>query len=110
MLVTMFNDADVEHCRALEKLITAIPGIEKLKFKPDIRNEEVGDNIVKMFSEMHLVPTFFFVDPWGYKGLSLRLVNSVLKDWGCDCVFFFNYNRINMGLTNPVVTEHMNAL
>jgi hypothetical protein len=59
---------------------------------------------------MHLVPTLFFVDPWGYKGLSLQLVNSVLKDWGCDCIFFFNYNRINMGLNNPVVHEHMNAL
>jgi len=42
--------------------------------------------------------------------LSLQLVNSVLKDWGCDCIFFFNYNRINMGLTNPFVREHMAAL
>ena len=57
-----------------------------------------------------LVPTLCFVDPWGYKGLSLRLVNSVLKDWGCDCIFFFNYNRISMGLSNPFVVEHMNAL
>lgn len=63
-----------------------------------------------MFEKMSLVPTFFFVDPWGYKGLSLRLVNSVVKDWGCDCVFFFNYNRINMGLSNPLVKEHMAAL
>ena len=70
----------------------------------------MGEEIVKMFEEMSLVPTLFFVDPWGYKGLSLRLVNSVLKDWGCDCIFFFNYNRINMGLSNPFVKEHMNAL
>ena len=66
--------------------------------------------MVKIFSSMRLVPTLFFVDPWGYKGLSLQLVNSVLKDWGCDCIFFFNYNRINMGLTNRVVREHMAAL
>lgn len=59
---------------------------------------------------MRLVPTFLFVDPWGYKGLSLALINSVLKDWGCDCIFFFNYNRINMGLSNETVREHMNAL
>jgi len=54
--------------------------------------------------------TLLFVDPWGYKGLSLRLVESVLKDWGCDCIFFFNYNRISMGLTNDLVKEHMDAL
>jgi hypothetical protein len=59
---------------------------------------------------MKMIPTFFFVDPWGYKGLSLQLVNAVLKDWGCDCLFFFNYNRISMGLPNELVEDHMNAL
>jgi hypothetical protein len=40
----------------------------------------------------------------------LRLINSVLKDWGCDCIFFFNYNRINMGLPNNAVDEHIDCL
>jgi hypothetical protein len=34
----------------------------------------------------------------------------VLKHWGSDCIFFFNYNRINMGLLNPAVREHMDSL
>lgn len=34
----------------------------------------------------------------------------LLKDWGCDCIFFFNYNRIAMGLSNPLVETHMNDL
>ncbi|MCZ7586336.1 MAG: three-Cys-motif partner protein TcmP [Deltaproteobacteria bacterium] len=110
MLVCLLNDKDSDHTGSLDKAINAIPGIEKMKHRPNIFNEEVGSEIVKMFEEMHLVPTLFFVDPWGYKGLSLRLVNSVLKDWGCDCIFFFNYNRINMGLGNELVREHMNAL
>ncbi|MFA4910841.1 MAG: three-Cys-motif partner protein TcmP [Desulfobacteria bacterium] len=109
-LVTLFNDKDEENSRSLEKAIKELPGVETLKYKPQVKNEEVGEEIVKMFEEMNLVPTLFFVDPWGYKGLSLRLVNSVLKDWGCDCIFFFNYNRINMGLSNPMVKEHMDAL
>jgi three-Cys-motif partner protein len=109
-LVCMFNDKDDSNARCLEGAIKDLPGIETLKYAPDVYNEEVGDEIVKMFEEMSLVPTLFFVDPWGYKGLSLRLVNSVLKNWGCDCVFFFNYNRINMGLRNRFVEEHMNAL
>jgi three-Cys-motif partner protein len=109
-LVTLFNDKDEENSRSLEKAIKKLPEIETLKYKPRVKNEEVGEGIVKMFEEMSLVPTLFFVDPWGYKGLSLRLVNSVLKDWGCDCIFFFNYNRINMGLSNPMVKEHMDAL
>jgi three-Cys-motif partner protein len=109
-LVTLFNDKDDEHIKSLEKEIHELPNIQSLKYKPKVYNEEIGEEIVKMFEKMRLIPTLFFVDPWGYKGLSLRLVNSVLKDWGCDCIFFFNYNRINMGLSNPSVAEHMNAL
>jgi three-Cys-motif partner protein len=110
MLVTLFNDKDGNNAQGLQTAINALPGIGNLKFRPEVWNKEVGSEMVKVFSSMRLVPTLFFVDPWGYKGLSLQLVNSVLKDWGCDCIFFFNYNRINMGLTNPVVREHMAAL
>jgi three-Cys-motif partner protein len=110
MLVAVFNDVNSDSSQSLQKAIDELPNIGSLKYKPKVYNEEVGDNIVKKFEEMHLVPTLFFVDPWGYKGLSLRLINSVLKDWGCDCILFFNYNRINMGLQNPAVKEHMDSL
>jgi three-Cys-motif partner protein len=110
MLVTVFNDVNSDNTKSLESEISKLSGIDTLKYKPDILNEEVGEKIVQLFEQMNLIPTLFFVDPWGYKGLSLRLVNSVLKNWGCDCIFFFNYNRINMGLKNPIVEEHMNAL
>lgn len=110
MLVTIFNDRDGDNSRSLQEAINQLSGIKTLKFSPQVDSREVGTEIVKMFEKSKLVPTLFFVDPWGYKGLSLRLVNSVLKDWGCDCIFFFNYNRINMGLTNEAVEEHMNAL
>jgi len=109
-LVTIFNDADIDNSRALEEAIRNVPGIEELKYQPTVQNNSVGEDIVKIFESMRIIPTLFFVDPWGYKGLSLRLVNSVLKDWGCDCIFFFNYNRINMGLNNADVAEHMIAL
>jgi len=110
MLVTVFNDRDPDNVRALKENIAALPGIRTLKYSPRTENEEVGERIVKFFEQTHLVPTLLFVDPWGYKGLSLRLIGSVLKDWGCDCILFFNYLRINMGLNNPAVQEHMNAL
>lgn len=109
-LLCIFNDKDENNTESLKSSIFNIDGIDKLKYKPQIYSHEVGEEIVKMFEEMRLVPTLFFVDPWGYKGLSLRLINSVLKDWGCDCIFFFNYNRINMAMSNEFVKEHMTAL
>jgi len=109
-LVCVFNDKDGDNTSSLQTALAELPGIEKMKFRPHVETGEVGEQVVRRFEAMSLVPTFFFVDPFGYKGLSLRLVNSVLKDWGCDCVFFFNYNRINMGLGNAAVEEHMDAL
>jgi three-Cys-motif partner protein len=109
-LVTLFNDRDPESTSSLIQAIGELPGAETLKFQPDIRTNEVGAEIVKMFESMSLIPTLFFVDPWGYKGLSLSLINSVLKDWACECIFFFNYNRISMGLPNSAVDSHMDAL
>jgi three-Cys-motif partner protein len=110
MLVTLFNDLDSDNTQSLERAIAEIPGIERMKHPPQVENEEVGTQIVGMFQDMRLIPTLFFVDPWGYKGLSLGLIESVLKDWGCDCIFFFNYTRINMGIRNPLVVEHMDGL
>lgn len=109
-LVTIFNDKDDDHVRTLSDAIDDLDEIKKLKYAPEIWNEEVGDNIASQFEKMSIIPVLAFIDPWGYKGLSLRLVNAFLKDWGCDCLFFFNYARINAGLNNPKVREHMEAL
>lgn len=109
-LVSVFNDKDENNSTTLEDEISKLNGVEKLHYKPQVMNHEVGEEIANDFEKRGLIPTLFFVDPWGYKGLSLRLINSVLKNWGYDCVIFFNYNRINMGINNPIVTEHMNAL
>jgi three-Cys-motif partner protein len=109
-LVSIFNDKDDNNTRSLQEAIKNLSGIDSLRYKPKVYRQEVGSEIVKLFEQMKMIPTFFFVDPWGYKGLSLQLVNAVLKDWGCDCLFFFNYNRISMGLPNELVEDHMNAL
>lgn len=109
-LVTIFNDANSEYSNSLKEAIDEIDDIKTLKYPPKINNQEINSETVKEFEEVRLIPTLFFIDPWGYKGLSLRLINSVLKDWGCDCILFFNYNRINMGLGNNIVEGHINAL
>jgi three-Cys-motif partner protein len=110
MLVTFFNDADKNHTNSLQAEIDNLEGIETLTYKPQINCGEVDADAEKYFNETKLIPSFTFVDPFGYKGLSLEIVNGVIKDWGCDCVFFFNYNRINAGISNPAIKTHMDAL
>jgi len=106
MLMTLFNDAKLDHTNSLQKAIDVITGIDDLKYKPEVTNFEIGEKNLEIFN----VPTLFFLDPYGYKGLSLNLIYSVVKNWGCDCLFFFNYNRINMDLTNAIVEDNINDL
>lgn len=109
-LMTIFNDKDDDNVGTLEQEIRKLPGIENLSHQPEIWNQEVGSGIAADFERIDTIPLLAFIDPWGYKGLTLRLVNAFLKSWGCDCIFFFNYSRINAGLSNSKVKEHMAAL
>jgi len=110
LLVALFNDANPEHATSLKKAIDSLAGIKSMKFPPAVYNYEVNIGFEKVFADKNLVPTLLFLDPWGYKGVSIELIGSVLKHWGCDCILFFNYNRIQASLTNPKVAEHMAAL
>lgn len=109
-LVSIFNDINPNFIASLEKAISEIPDIKSLKSQPIVMNLTIGDEIVGQLKSMNLVPTLLFVDPWGYKGLTLALIGSVLKDWGCDCIFFFNYVRINAGLNNKKFDCHIDSI
>lgn len=107
-LATIFNDKD--HAAALRTEIKALPGIETLQYAPAVYNSEVGAATPEVFGKITMAPSLAFLDPWGYKGLSRELIHSLLKDWGCEVMFFFNFNRVNMDITNDAVTTHMQAL
>lgn len=109
-VTALLNDSDGNNSGTLQSEIDKLPGIENLKYKPEISTMEVDESAEEYFNDVKLVPSFSFIDPFGYKGLSLKIIKGVIKDWGCDCVFFFNYNRINAGVSNPGVSEHMDAL
>ena len=109
MLINQSTYCDADP-NSLREAINQLPGIETLRYAPAVLNTEVGADITSQFESRHFIPTLFFIDPWGYKGLSLRLINALVKDFGCDCIFFFNYNRINMGINNDFVLHHMEAL
>ncbi len=109
-LVTIFNDNDPQNIESLQSAIEGIENIDRLKHQPKLFNATVGDNLAEAIESMTIIPSFSFIDPWGYKGLSKRLIHSVVQSWGCDALFFFNYTRINMGINNPLFESHMSAL
>ena len=75
-LITVFNDKNEDNARTLERSIQGLPRIEELQNPPVIWNEEVGDKIAAQFREISTVSILAFIDPWGYKGLTLKLVDG----------------------------------
>ena len=109
ILVTVFNDADPEKVKSLQECISQIPDVNTLVNKPFYLNRIVDDDFADLFERITM-PTLYFLDPWGYKGLSLKLIGYSIHNWGCECIIFFNYNRISISINNSKVIDHMNAL
>lgn len=105
----IFNDGVTKFIQALENEIKNFPDISKLQYKPSTHNENIDDKIIKKYENM-AHPTLSFIDPCGYKGLSLNLIRTLVKNWGCDCIFFFNYRRINAGIDNPSLKRPINLM
>lgn len=109
-LQCLFNDRSEDNIDALEKNLSELPNIDKLTLKPWLTVGEIEQDLVDIFAAKDLVPTFSFLDPFGYKGLTVELVDALAKHWGSDMVLFFSFDSINRALTNPKVKKHIDAL
>ena len=103
-----FNEGDTTSYEKLKVNIGAVPGITTLTHAPVVTQNIITEAFAARLSAMR-TPSFIFADPCGYKGLSLRLIASALKPFGNDCIFFFNYNRINMKMSYAMMDESINA-
>jgi len=97
-----FNEGDPEYASELKQNVLALPGLDSLRYRPAFTGKIVDKSLAK---DGFSIPTLVFADPCGYKGLSLRLMADALQGFGSDCLFFFNYRRVNMKLSYPVMDE-----
>ncbi len=70
----------------------------------------MDENLVDIFAKSNNVPSFSFIDPFGYTGLTLPLVKALVSGFGSDMVLFFSFDSINRAVSNDLVKEHMDAL
>lgn len=105
-VVILLNDVDPDACTELRRAVAETPGVDRLATAPLVTNMRVDTDLARQL-ERPLVPTLFFLDPWGYKGLSLDLISAAVKDRGSECILFFNFNRINMHLGNPTTQQSL---
>ena len=108
-LRTFFNDVDAEKALALRQEFQRLPGLDKLAFAPAIFNEEASIALVQKLRLDHDVPKLYFLDPFGYKTITMPLLRSVLSGWA-ECIFFFNYRRVIAALNNPAFERNVERL
>ena len=108
-VVTIFNDSEPDYVRTLAQAIDALDGISGLSYPPLILAKDASDAMIQARSALRHVPTLYFVDPIGYKGVTLGMLSEAIADWGSEVVLFFNYNRINQALTIDPVSQHIDA-
>jgi len=109
-VVVVFNELNQQALANLKREVNGLPRTRELKYCPVFMSDEVGDELAERFENGYRIPTLFFWDPWGYKGLTKRLLSAVLRNWGCDCIFFFNYNAINRHLSFVPFYERLKLL
>ena len=107
----IFNDNDPNNIATLKEAIASIPGSDILKNRVHFYDQTVGQDFYSRINIPANMPILSFVDPFGYKGITLNLIDRLISNSGSDCIFFFNYNRINMALSsNTKFDEYLNGL
>ncbi|MCK4817700.1 three-Cys-motif partner protein TcmP [bacterium] len=109
-LIIEFNDQNVQYVESLRRAVNQLDGIANLPKPPKFSSVKISRDIAKQYGETSHPRTLFFLDPWGYKGLSLDLIRVAVKDWASECLLFFNYKRINMDLHKSSVDQNINEI
>jgi three-Cys-motif partner protein len=112
-MMMLFEDKDPLYVDNLEATLRALDGFDQLAHEPKFsRGESARRSIEAFFSAKSVIPTFMFLDPFGYVGLTRDLIRAILKDWACEVLFYLNFNRIVGALAHPSpkIRAHMAAL
>jgi three-Cys-motif partner protein len=105
-----FSDANPAFAEKLRAELERIPALSELTYRPEITCQEVDDAFAARLTGAAQHPRLTFLDPWGYRGLSRPLIGSLIRGFGCETIFFFNYNRISAAVVNTLVEPHMQAI
>jgi three-Cys-motif partner protein len=104
----VFNDVNPDHVQRLQHEASALGAFSALRLQPRFLQGDVSLRFHNVMREE--CPTFTFLDPWGYKGITRAIIREYVVGFGCEVMFFFNYNRINAAIQNDLVEPHMQAL
>lgn len=107
----LFNDQSEDNINNLRQHIKNADIDNKLDKRIQYSTKTVDEAFASDIRINAQGPILSFVDPFGYKGLTIDLISKLINNNGSDCIFFFNYNRINMALSsNTKFDEYLESI
>lgn len=113
VLKMLFNDGREASVFELRDALMKHLNYGVMRHKPIFNVGEVNEDLVaELRTRRPLTPTYAFIDPFGYKGVTRNLIHTILQDYGCDVMFFFSYHVIKRAIKNPNnrLRGHLEAL
>jgi len=84
-LRVFFYEGNAKNFRELKTSVESHSAYHLMSTKPIPDNKVIKRDIIRKLPIDDC--TFCFIDPFGYRGVSLELLWLVTKNWGCDCLF-----------------------
>ena len=119
--VFVFIEADPPSYTSLQKEITKFWTTQK-DGKPDnitieLHNNEfaeIASQVVKVTHrpQNQIVPTFAFIDPFGWKGAPMAVIRDLLASDKCEILFSFMFDSVNRFSSSdiPITTSQLTEL
>jgi len=115
--VCIFIEKNSENYRNLESVLDRETPIIKPtdKIKIEKENDEFANIIEDIFKDLErqkyvLVPSFFFIDPFGFSGVPFKIVKKILSNPKTEIFFTFMVRDINRFLSNEKLKKTFNEL
>lgn len=102
-----FNDARPDRIEELERQISK--HFSNGEFRPGqitTSSIELRLGIEGIHNSIGKVPTLSFIDPFGVKGMTKKLVGDLISTKGSDCILFINYKKFNRFISAAHYREH----
>ena len=107
----LFNDQSEDNINNLRQHIKNADINNKLDKRIHYSTKTVNEAFASDIRINSQGPILSFVDPFGYQGLTIDFISTLTNNNGPDCIFFFNYNRINMALSsNTKFDEYLGSI
>lgn len=108
----LFNESHkgrhAELHRNLEEVDEDLPSNFQLYLPDPGKFVDFARGIVDQRGNGRLVPTFAFVDPFGWSGVPMKLIAELVRDQRSELFILFSFNSVNRWITHPAESQQEN--